>query len=395
MGWAYRAQSNPARAQFFSNTVVAVPCRFSTAKETSTLELAEIAASRPALADTRQTHLRIIEDFLQKDSFRLTPERLPNENSAVYDKMFKWEGVDKEDVMPTLIRLHKEELVVGAKILSSAISFCGSKDTIKVEVQVHCLAVKNGSVSNVYVRSSLISFLQKRMRSSMSKPNDFTFTSLLSASCMGSGALGQGRIAHCQLIQMGFDSYLHVANLYSRCIASVVISKMLYILCNRSLQSNEKTEGETRWNYIPWGALTLPSCRLLEEAEDFIHKMPINPNAVIWCSLLSSCRLHGNVCIGIKAAENMLFMQVCIHYLVLGLTTKYKFIIVSKGLKYMNLRGRNKSGVKPVLALYTDYPRSQHCSLLEGVEFQSQKLSVAGYVGGSICSLFETVKSYK
>ncbi|KAF5178932.1 Pentatricopeptide repeat-containing protein, partial [Thalictrum thalictroides] len=45
---------------------------------------------------------------------------------------------------------------------------------------------------------------------------------------------------------------------------------------------------------------------LVEEAKHFIDKMPIFPNAVIWGSLLSSCRLHGKVQIGIEAAENRL-----------------------------------------------------------------------------------------
>ncbi|KAB1994627.1 hypothetical protein ES319_D13G111300v1 [Gossypium barbadense] len=48
---------------------------------------------------------------------------------------------------------------------------------------------------------------------------------------------------------------------------------------------------------------------LLQEALDFILKMPIRPNAVVWGSLLSSCRLHGNIWIGIKAAESRLLLE--------------------------------------------------------------------------------------
>ena len=48
---------------------------------------------------------------------------------------------------------------------------------------------------------------------------------------------------------------------------------------------------------------------LLEEARDFIVKMPIHPNAIIWGSLLSCCRLHGNVWLGIEAAENKLLLE--------------------------------------------------------------------------------------
>ena len=43
------------------------------------------------------------------------------------------------------------------------------------------------------------------MRNSVLEPNDFTFTSVLSA-CTVTGALGRGRSAHCQTIRMGFFS---------------------------------------------------------------------------------------------------------------------------------------------------------------------------------------------
>ncbi|KAE8702495.1 pathoproteinsis-related protein 1C-like [Hibiscus syriacus] len=49
---------------------------------------------------------------------------------------------------------------------------------------------------------------------------------------------------------------------------------------------------------------------LLQEALDFILKMSIRPNAVIWSCLLSSSRLHGNIWwIGIKAAESRLLLE--------------------------------------------------------------------------------------
>jgi pentatricopeptide repeat protein len=48
---------------------------------------------------------------------------------------------------------------------------------------------------------------------------------------------------------------------------------------------------------------------LLEEAWDLIQTMSIPPNAVIWGSLLGSCRVHGNISIGIQAAEHRLKLE--------------------------------------------------------------------------------------
>lgn len=50
---------------------------------------------------------------------------------------------------------------------------------------------------------------------------------------------------------------------------------------------------------------TLSRAGLLEEAEDLIRNMPFNPDAIIWSSLLSSCRKHGNVQLAKQAAKNI------------------------------------------------------------------------------------------
>ncbi|KAL2316808.1 hypothetical protein Fmac_030684 [Flemingia macrophylla] len=49
----------------------------------------------------------------------------------------------------------------------------------------------------------------------------------------------------------------------------------------------------------------LGHAELLEEAEELINGMPIEPDAIIWGSLLSSCRKHGNVEIAKRAAERV------------------------------------------------------------------------------------------
>ena len=41
----------------------------------------------------------------------------------------------------------------------------------------------------------------------------------------------------------------------------------------------------------------------LDEAEDLVNNMPIEPNASVWGALLGACRAHGNTEIGNRAAE--------------------------------------------------------------------------------------------
>ncbi|KAL3531873.1 hypothetical protein ACH5RR_005394 [Cinchona calisaya] len=212
--------------------------------------------------------------------------------------------------------------------------------------------------------------LYRRMRNLTLKPNAFTFTSFLSA-CTGTGCLGQGRTVHCQTIHAGFDCYIHIANalisMYCKCgnvedalyIFRSIDNKDLvswnsmitgYALHGLVLKAVELFE-EMKKQRVKPDAITflgiLTSCRhagfvklgrlyfnsmaeyglkpeldhyscivdlfgragMLEEAKDFIKTMPINPNAVLWGSLLSSSRLHGNVWVGIDAAENRLVLE--------------------------------------------------------------------------------------
>eukprot|EP01018_Ginkgo_biloba_P037865 Gb_08118 [translate_table: standard] len=47
----------------------------------------------------------------------------------------------------------------------------------------------------------------------------------------------------------------------------------------------------------------------LDEAVDFINKMPFEPNAVVWRALLGACRTHGNMELGQHAAEQILQLE--------------------------------------------------------------------------------------
>lgn len=373
----------------------------------------------PKASDTKsqlQCHLRLIEDFLQRVSEQHDSQGL---NSArAFPSSSSLKGIS--NVLGQYLECNSvytqscsERLKIDATSLSYAVSSCGLKRNLRAGIQYHCLALTTGFVVNVYVGSSLINLYCKceeldnacrvfeempvrnvvswtsiiagfaqewqvdvclglfhRMRNSTLRPNDFTFTSLLSA-CMGSGALGQGRSVHCQTIQIGFESYIHISNalisMYCKCGA---VEDALYIFRNLdgkdSVSWNSMIAGyaqhglawqaidlfeEMKKQSVKTDAITflavLSSCRhagliregwlyfnsmvkngvqpeldhysciidllgragLLEEAEDVIRRMPIQPNAVIWGSLVSSCRLHGNVWFGIQAAESRLLLE--------------------------------------------------------------------------------------
>lgn len=370
------------------------------------LRILDLIAPQTTIPVSRQSHLSLIQDFLQTHSSEFSKEQFNNdvEITSASGELLESADLNKEKT---------DGLRANASVLSHAVSSCASVRTLGYGVQLHCLAMTTGFIINVYVGSSLISLyhrcgelgsayrvfeempvrnvvswtaiivgfaqewqvdvcleLYREMRNSTWKPNDFTFTSLLSA-CTGSGALGHGRSAHCQIIQMGFEAYVQIANalisMYCKCgsvsdayyIFDNMLSKDLvswnsmiagYAQHGLALQAIHLFQVMKKQKLKP-DAITflgvLSSCRhvgfvrqgwmyfnsmvehgvnpgldhyacvvdllgragMLEEARDFIEKMPIYPNAIIWGSLLSSCRIHGCVWIGIHAAERRLLLE--------------------------------------------------------------------------------------
>nr|GMD59640.1 pentatricopeptide repeat-containing protein At2g37320 [Ipomoea batatas] len=188
--------------------------------------------------------------------------------------------------------------------------------------------------------------LYREMRNSALMPNEFTFTSLLSA-CTGSGCFGQARSVHCQTICMGLDSHLHVANaliamyckggeiedahyVFQEMIGKDLVSWNTMIagyahhgLAPKAIELFEQMKDQkVKPDSITFLGI-LSACRhaglvkhdllgragRVEEARNLIKEMPVKPNGIIWGSLLMSSRLHWKVEVGIEAAENRLMLE--------------------------------------------------------------------------------------
>ncbi|GAY60784.1 hypothetical protein CUMW_204750 [Citrus unshiu] len=314
-------------------------CQISSSKSLhKALRVLDIISPRTRDSTKTEVHLRLIQDFLQTDSKHLDSQKFNHDftgtnstfgSSNVFDQLLDTPVVDVENLISMHHDLHRERLKVDASFLSTAVTSCGSTRNIRGGTPYQCLAIRTG------------------------------------------GALGQGRSSHCQTIRMGFFSYIQVANslisMYCKCGN---VEEAVYVFNNmhgkdivswNSMIAGYAQHGlavraidlfeEMMKQRVKPDAITflgvISSCRhgglveegkvyfdsmakhglkpeldhyscvvdllgragLLEEARDFIKQMPIYPNAVIWGSLLSSCRLHGGVWIGIEAAESRLLLE--------------------------------------------------------------------------------------
>ncbi|KAI8565258.1 hypothetical protein RHMOL_Rhmol03G0245000 [Rhododendron molle] len=203
------------------------------------------------------------------------------------------------------------------------------------------------------------------------KPCDYAFAGAIS-SCAVLAALEHGRQLHAQLVRLGFDSSLSAGNalitMYARCgvveaahclfltmpfVDSVSWNAMIAALGQHGhgAQALELFEQMLKEEILPdritfltilsacshaglvnqgrsyfnamyglygirpdedhYARLIDLLCRAgkFSEAEDVIQRLPFEPGVPIWEALLGGCRIHGNVDLGVQAAERLLELR--------------------------------------------------------------------------------------
>ncbi|KAK6160881.1 hypothetical protein DH2020_004262 [Rehmannia glutinosa] len=204
--------------------------------------------------------------------------------------------------------------------------------------------------------------LFNKMKSNGPEPCDYAFSGAIT-SCAVLASLEQGRQLHGQLIRLGFDSSLSAGNalitMYARCgVLDAAQSLFLTMPCLDSVSWNamiaalgqhghgaQALELLKRYHY---SRLIDLLCRAgkLNEAKNVIQNMPFEPGAPIWEALLSGCRLHGDMDLGVHAAEQ-LFEMIPQHdgtYILLAnmFSTAGRWDDVAMVRKFMRDRGVKK-----------------------------------------------------
>eukprot|EP01018_Ginkgo_biloba_P008638 Gb_28775 [translate_table: standard] len=224
--------------------------------------------------------------------------------------------------------------------------------------------------------------LYREMQLKGVKPNEVTFPTILPA-CANLAALEHGKEIHEDIIKSGLDSDIFVGNalvdMYAKCgsieEARNVFDKMprqnvvswttmitgyaMHGCGKEALHLFEQMQHSgTKPNYVTFiGVLSacchaglmddgwhyfgcmsrdyhiIPSvehysCMVdllgragrLDEAQDFINKMPMKPDATLWGSLLAACRIHNYIAVGERVAKRLLDLdpQNAAHYVLLS-----------------------------------------------------------------------------
>eukprot|EP01018_Ginkgo_biloba_P009822 Gb_15507 [translate_table: standard] len=207
--------------------------------------------------------------------------------------------------------------------------------------------------------------LFQQMKLTSVKPNSVTFASVLSA-CANLATLHQGKEIHEEIIRSGFQFHVFVGgslvDMYAKCgcvedarsvfhklpkqdVVSWTAMIVGYAMHGRGKEAlllfEQMQKSGTMPNHVTFVGVLSACCHAgliddgwlyfnrmsrdyhispamehyccmvdllgragrLDEAQNFINKMPIKPNAVVWGSLLAACRIHTNIELGERVAE--------------------------------------------------------------------------------------------
>eukprot|EP01018_Ginkgo_biloba_P008758 Gb_27491 [translate_table: standard] len=212
------------------------------------------------------------------------------------------------------LKLFQQMQLTGLKpnltTIASVLPACANLAPLQQGKEVHKDIIKSGFQSDVIVGSALVDMYAKcgniedahRVFDSMPKRDVVSWTAMI----VGYAMHGRGEEA----IQL-FEQMQH----YGTKPNHVTLVGVLSACCHAGLvddgwryfdqMSRDYHITPTVEHYCCMVDL-LGRAGHLDEAQDFINKMPIKPDAAVWGSLLGGCRIHANTELGERAADCLL-----------------------------------------------------------------------------------------
>eukprot|EP01018_Ginkgo_biloba_P026238 Gb_36365 [translate_table: standard] len=193
--------------------------------------------------------------------------------------------------------------------LVSVLSACTDLGALQQGKWVHNCIIRSGFDSNIYVGSALIDMYAKcgsvkiarQLFDKMSTRNVVSWSAMIA----GYGMHGQGEEAlalFSRMLETGLKpNYITFVAVLSACShAGLVDEGWKYFEC-----MSRDYGIKPRLKHYACIVDLLGRAGHLNEARDFIKKMPLEPDAGVWGALLSGCRIHGNIELGEHVAERL------------------------------------------------------------------------------------------
>lgn len=210
-------------------------------------------------------------------------------------------------------QMREEGFLPNEYAYSSVLTACSSLSCFECGWQVHGLICKAGMAGERCIESALIDMYAKcgsirdagRIFARIRVPDVVSWTSIISGYALH-GVFEQAINLFKEMEQQGIrpNSVAFLSVLFACSHGGLVEEGMCYFRRMKDI-----------YGIIPdmehYACIVdlLGRVGRLDDAIGFINKMPIQPNEIIWQSLLAACRVHGNIELGKLAAEKIVFVK--------------------------------------------------------------------------------------
>eukprot|EP01018_Ginkgo_biloba_P031529 Gb_16954 [translate_table: standard] len=238
--------------------------------------------------------------------------RMPTRNVVSWTSMIT--GYAQNGHSVNAISLFSQMQLEGIKAdnftLTSILSACASLSTLQQGKQIHACIIRSGYDSDVSASNALIDMYAK---CGLIEDSCVVFSNMCNLDVTSWNAMIAGFAQHGhgekalqlfeQMLEVGMkpNQITFVLVLKACSHAGLVVEGRHYFVS----MSQEHDINPSSEHYSCMVDL-LGRAGCLDEAENFINKMPTEPNAAVWGALLGACRIHNNPKLGEHAAECLL-----------------------------------------------------------------------------------------
>ncbi|KAK8970414.1 putative pentatricopeptide repeat-containing protein [Platanthera guangdongensis] len=196
---------------------------------------------------------------------------------------------------------------------SSLIKGCAGGTVLEQGIQFHSQVIKTSFILDAFVCAVLVDMYGKcglissstQIFEETQSPTNITWNSIVGV--LAQHGCGQKAVeAFHQMVGRHVEpNHVTFVSLLVACSHSGLVKQGLQFF--NSMQ--EKFGVEPRDEHYSCVIDMLGRAGRLGEAEEFIGRMPAEPNAFAWCSLLGACRTHGHKALGELAAEKLMEIE--------------------------------------------------------------------------------------
>ncbi|PON79058.1 Tetratricopeptide-like helical domain containing protein [Parasponia andersonii] len=215
-----------------------------------------------------------------------------------------------EEALITFSKMREEGFIPNQFTFSTVLDTCASLSLLDYGRQVHGLLCKAGVDADKCAESALIDMYSKcgcitearKVFERITSPDTVTWTSIISGYAQH-GFVEDALQLFRRMEQLGVKgNAITLLCILFACSHRGMVEEGLYYF-----QRMEKSYGLVpEMEHYACIVDLLGRVGRLTDALEFIEKMPIEPNEMVWQTLLGACRVHGNVELGEIAAEKIL-----------------------------------------------------------------------------------------